>query len=430
MNWSIRLRRTWAAAVTAGLIAVPLAPGLAYADDGRAPGPRAEAAAPLAPGDFADLSDPKVVKELDKAIGKALRKTGVPGVIVGVWRPGEDQTYVKTFGVADKAKETPMTEDMYSRIGSVTKTFTVTAVLELVDQGRLDLDEPIGTYMSELPNGTKVPNADKVTIRQLAEMRSGLVSYTTENDFVDDLLSDPTRSFAPDELLDYAFKSDKPVIFEPGTRFNYSNTNLVLLGVLIEKITGQNAGDHITTNVIEKAGLKNTVFPTDAAFPTPHPQGYTEQTLSGKEEKSTDWNPSWGWTAGAMISKLEDLRTWATVVATGRTPDGTELVSEATQLERLKVLPTGIPGAGYGLGLFNVQGWIGHNGSLPGYEDLVMHLPDADATMVVILNTDIPADGHEPSTLIGQAITQVVSPGNVYFLPKPVTAGKPTPSGS
>ncbi len=124
-----------------------------------------------------------------------------------------------------------------------------------------------------------------------------------------------------------------------------------------------------------------------------------------------------------MISDLADLRRWAEVVATGT------LLSPGTQAERLETWPTTIPGTGYGLGIFTVQGWIGHNGSLPGYECVVVYLPQERATMVVLLNTDISHDRQEPGTLVAEAVTKVVTPDHVYALPV-ATTGAPSPSST
>ncbi|MFF7177227.1 serine hydrolase [Streptomyces sp. NPDC008121] len=398
----------------AGTLAVPVSAGAAYGGTAPAASPTALTAPspPPSPSDteFAELS-PAVAQRLDDAIKQVMREADVPGVLVSVSAPGKGN-YERAFGVADKSSGEPMRPDLYLRIGSETKTFTVTALLELVDQGKLGLDDPIGDYIKGVPNG------DRITLRQLAGMRSGLFNYSMDDAFFKALTSDPDRPFTPQQLLDYSFKH--PVNFAPGTQFEYSNTNLILLGLVVEKVGGLPLNEFLQKNVIGPAGLRHTVFPTDAAFPEPHAQGYTDQTASGKVEDSANWNPSWGWAAGAMISQLRDLRTWAKVVATGT------LLTPATQAERLKTLPTTIPGAAYGLGIFNVQGWIGHNGSLPGYESLTIYLPDVQATLVVMLNTDIGHDGAEPSTLFGKAITEIVSPDNVYNLPTPVAPDKST----
>ncbi|AWZ12176.1 serine hydrolase domain-containing protein [Streptomyces sp. ICC1] len=393
----VRLRRAGAAAVAVGLLIAPVAAGSAYG--ATAPAPSTSAApSPDADTGFVELT-PAVAAQLDAAVRQVMRDTKVPGVTVGLWAPGKG-SYVKAFGVADKATGAPMKTDLHVRIGSETKTFTVTALLQLVDQGKVGLDDPIGTYIPGVPNG------DLITLRELAGMRSGLFNYSEDADFIKKLQADPEQSIAPRQLLDYSFKH--PVQFAPGAEFDYSNTNLVLLGLVIEKITGRPLHEVIKQDVLEPAGLRSTVFPTSAALPEPYAHGYTDQTASGKTVDSTHWNPSWAFAAGAMISDLEDLRSWARTLATGT------LLKPATQAERLKTTPMNIPGDGYGLGIFNIQGWIGHNGSIPGYEVLPVYLPEAQATMVILLNTDSQTDGQEPSTLFGEAVTGIVTPGHVY----------------
>ncbi|MFF1655703.1 serine hydrolase domain-containing protein [Streptomyces sp. NPDC058255] len=407
-----RMRRGAATAVAVGVLVVPVAGGSAFGAPAFA-GPTV-ATEPPSPtptdsstGDVRALT-PDVTRHLDVAVQQVMRQANVPGVTVGLWTPDKGN-YVRSFGVADKSTGLRMSPDLYVRIGSETKTFTVTALLELVDEGKVGLDDPIGQYVSGVPNG------DRITLRELAGMRSGLFNYSEDPEFFKALTSDPQRPFTPQQLLDYAFKH--PVLFPPGKEFSYCNTNLILLGLVVEKAGGEPLQDFIKKNVLTPAGMRHTVFPTDAAFPTPHAQGYTDQTADGKVADTADWNPSWGWAAGAMISDLNDLRTWAPTVATGVLPDGTTLISPATQKQRLTTAPTTIPGAGYGLGIFNVQGWIGHNGSLPGYESLTIYLPSAKATLVVLLNTDIDYKGAEPSTVFGETITKIVSPQHIFNLP-------------
>ncbi|MGW5636060.1 serine hydrolase domain-containing protein [Streptomyces sp. NPDC003832] len=347
---------------------------------------------------------PELTARLDKAIEDVRQEAGIPGAVVGLWMPGKG-SYVRATGVADTATGRPMTRDMYVRIGSETKTFTVTALLELVDAGRVGLDDPIADYVDGVPGGSGI------TLRNLAEMRSGLYPYTFDPDFQHDLLSDPSRSFTPEELLAYGYQHANTA--DPGEEFQYSNTNLVLLGLVVEKVSGRPLAEFIHRRVLRPAGLRHTLFPGDATFPEPHPRGYTDQTLTGETTDATDWNPSWAWAAGAMISDLHDLRSWAKTVATGT------LLSPRTQAERLKTLPTGIPGTRYGLGIFETGGWIGHNGSIPGYETVTVYLPEEKATLVVMINTDITVDGQEPSSLLARAVTEIATPDHVYDRPFP-----------
>jgi D-alanyl-D-alanine carboxypeptidase len=348
--------------------------------------------------------DPALASRLDKAIEKVRRQAGIPGVVAGLWMPGKG-SYVRATGVADKASGERMNKDVFVRIGSETKTFTATALLKLVDDGRVGLDDPISRYVPHVPNGSRI------TLRHLAEMRSGLFPYTDAPDFQHDLLSDPQRTFTPKQVLAYGFKHKNT--FAPGAQFQYSNTNFVLLGLVVEKVSGHGLAGFIEKRVLRPARLSHTLLPDSSEFPRPHPHGYTNQTLTGEVADSTDWNPSWAWAAGAMISDLHDLRSWAKTVATGT------LLSPETQAQRLKMLPTGHPGTSYGLGIFKSGGWIGHNGSIPGYETVTVYLPSKKATLVLMINTDITYQGQEPSSLLARAITEIVTPDNVYDRPAP-----------
>jgi D-alanyl-D-alanine carboxypeptidase len=351
--------------------------------------------------------DPALAGQLDAAINGAMKTVNVPGVIVGLWGP--DGQYVRAFGVADKGTGAPMRPDFYHRIGSVTKTFTITGVLQLVDAGKVKLDDPIAKYVDGVPKG------DRITLRELARMQSGLRNYSATEGFAKALFGDPKRAFTPRELLDYAFA--EPNDFEPGQSFEYCNTNTILLGLTVEKVSGQTLPDYVRDHILTPLKLSHTSFPTDNAFPEPHAQGYTLGT-DDKEVTATDWNPSWGWAAGAMISTLDDMRIWADALASGT------LLTPETQRQRLETVnaPPLPPQVGYGLGIFDLAGWVGHNGSLPGYQTVVVHLADKRMTLVIASNTDIPAGGGEPSTALANAITKIVSPDHVYTLSPEVQA--------
>ncbi|MFJ6834574.1 serine hydrolase domain-containing protein [Streptomyces sp. NPDC091209] len=396
-------RRSFAAALLVASVLAPMTATPAAADhaaSARTAGVRPAGADGYGEDDAPQHGlGPELSARLDRAIEDVRTQAHIPGVVVGLWMPGKGD-YVRATGVADTVTHKPMSVDSYVRIGSETKTFTVTALLELVDDGRVRLDDPISRYIKGVPNGRHI------TLRQLAEMRSGLFPYTSDADFEHDLLSNPQRTFTPRELLAYGFKH--PNTFAPGAQFQYSNSNLVLLGLVIEKVSGHRLRDFIDRRVLRPSHLRDTLFPKGNEFPEPHPQGYTDQTLSGEIANATDWNPSWAWAAGAMISNLHDLRRWAKIVATGT------LLSPESQAQRLDTLPTGFPGTTYGLGIFDANGWIGHNGSLPGYETVTVYLPAKKATLVIMINTDASYQGQEPSTLLAKAITQIVTPNNVY----------------
>ena len=343
-----------------------------------------------------------LAQRLDAAVNQAMSAAGVPGAIVGIWGPDGD--YVRAFGVADKATRAPMKTDFYSRIGSVTKTFTVTAILQLADQGKLGLDDSIAEFVDGVPLG------NRITLRQLARMQSGLSNYSASPEFQQAMFTDPHRAFTPRELLSYA--SAQPNQFPPGEGFEYCNTNTILLGLVVQKVSGEPLHSYIHDHILTALGMGHTSFPTDNAFPNPHAQGYTVQTADGKEAVATDWNPSWGWAAGAMISTLDDMHTWAAALATGK------LLTPQMQAQRLQTV--GSPGLppqdGYGLGIFNLGGWIGHNGSLPGYQTVVVYLPEKQTALVILTNTDIEYQGAEPSTSLATAITKELTPDHIYSL--------------
>ena len=343
-----------------------------------------------------------MAQRLDAAVDQTMTAAAIPGAMVGIWGPDGD--YVRAFGVADKTSRVPMKTDFYSRIGSVTKTFTVTAVLQLADQGKLGLDDPIARFVDAVPSG------DRITLRQLARMQSGLFNYSASPAFQQAMFADPRRAFTPRELLDYAFA--QPARFPPGAGFEYCNTNTILLGLVVEKVSGQPLPSYIHDHILVPLRLDHTSFPTSNAFPDPHAQGYTEQTADGRETTATDWNPSWGWAAGAMISTLDDMRGWAQALATGA------LLTPQMQAQRLQTVgsPGMPPQDGYGLGIFNLGGWIGHNGSLPGYQAVTVYLPQNHTTLVLLINTDIDYQGGAPSSALAAAITKVLTPDHVYSM--------------
>jgi D-alanyl-D-alanine carboxypeptidase len=352
-------------------------------------------------------------QKIDSALQHAMSEASVPGVILGVWGP--DGRYERAYGMADTITGAPMQTSFYSRIGSVTKTFTVTGVLQLADQHKVGLDDPVTKYIGGVPHG------DAITLRELARMQSGLANFTDNPQFQEAFFADPRHPFSPQELLGYAFS--QPTTFAPGQSFQYCNTNTILLGLVVEKVSGQSLPDYIRDHILAPLGMSQTSFPTTNAFADPHAQGYTNQTADGKETTATDWDPTWAWAAGAMISTLHDMHIWAPALATGK------LLTPQMQEQRLQTVSAlGLPPPdGYGLGIFNLDGWIGHNGSLPGYQSVVVYQPDTHQTLVILSNSDISYQGNEPSTLLANAVTKVLTPDHVYALGSQVQQPSSTP---
>lgn len=333
--------------------------------------------------------------QLTAAVPELMRQASIPGAIVGVWQEGKP-AYVRAFGVQDTSTGQPMTADLHMRIGSLTKTFTVTALLQLAQQGKLGLDDPIDKYVPGVPSG------DVITLRQLAAMRSGLFNYaevTTAN-----ISNEPDRQWTPQELLAISFS--RPLLFEPGTKFDYSNTNTVLLGLVVEKVSGQSIEAFIEQNILKPEGLASTAFPSGSDFPAPHSQGYAK-AADGATVNATNWNASWGWAAGQMVSTLDDVGVWAKDLAMGK------LLTPEMLQQRDQFLPAPEEGQGalYGLAIENQNGWIGHNGNISGFMTYPYYLPAEKTTMVVMLNSNVDVPG---SWKLMQGVVQIVSPGHPW----------------
>lgn len=276
----IRWRRACVGLAAAGMLVVPASTGVSSA---QTLSPERTVSAPPSATDpaFPDL-DGATAAQLDSAVKKVMTEAGVPGVTVGLWASGKG-SYVRSFGVADKDTKAPMDPDLYMRIGSETKTFTVTAMLELVDQGKIGLDDTIGRYIDGVPNG------DRITLRELAGMRSGLFNYSMDEDFFKALTSDPDRPFTPQELLDYSFKH--PVQFQPGEEFEYSNTNLILVGLVVEKVSGTPINEFIQRNVLDPAGCGTPPSPRTPRSPARTPRATPTRPPTGRSRTPPTGTP-------------------------------------------------------------------------------------------------------------------------------------------
>jgi D-alanyl-D-alanine carboxypeptidase len=366
---------------------------------------------------------------LDAALKKSFKESDAPGVVAAVQTP--QYTWVGTLGVADRASGESMTPEVHHRIGSVTKTFTATLLLQAEDEGLLSLDDTIDQYIKGVPNG------DKITLRQMANMTSGIASYTEDKQWVKEWSSDPYRVWKPEELAQAGIK-DSP-LFDPGTEWFYSNTNYVLLGLVLEQVTGKPIGDLYREQIIEPLGLKNTSFPdqADSSIPEPHAQGYTLQGKSSGDKPidSTDWSPSEAWTAGAMISTVEDLLVYGRALGTGK-----GLLSPEQQSERLDSFVSDVPplnqpplkgDLAYGIGLGKDHGWIGHNGEIPGFNTYLFYHPELDAVVAVEVNSDISSGKCPKDVPTMSELPQSVPcelPADRIFEALAGALGKPAPS--
>ncbi len=361
-------------------------------------------------------AEPAYAATLRPVIAQLMKDNVIPGAVVVVKSPKEGD-WTETFGTRVIGADDPMSVDDYFRIASNTKTMTSTVILQLAQEGKLALEDPIAKYWPGVPNG------DEITIAQLSEMRSGLYSYTFDPQFNAMLDSDPNRVWTPEELLAIAFSH--PVNFAPGEKFDYCNTNIILLGLVIEKITKMSAAENFQQRIFEPLGLKHTSLPAadDHSIPDPHPQGYAFGTnvstidtfalppeeqaaaLAGilQPSNATDASPSWTWTAGAAISTVDDVATFVRALVEG------DLLDEKWQRVRMDSIqpidPAAPDVAGYGLGIvrFGLH-LFGHDGQIPGYMTFMGHDPASDLTIVVATNLATVPSGEGSALVLVKAM--------------------------
>jgi len=364
----------------------------------------------------AAADEPDFSKALKPKIEASLKGGVTPGAMVLVDIPGRG-TWVETFGTAEFGKSLKPDASGHTHIGSVTKTLTAQAVLLLVDDGKLKLDDTIETHMPGL-----VPNAGNITLRQMLDMTSGIYNATEDLTVNETLDAQPEKIWAPKEFIDLALKHEP--YFAPGAGFHYSNTNYDILGLLVEKTTGQPLETVFEERIFKPLGMKNTSLPRRDArgsLPDPHWRGYLfgtnvdgkkayDAAIAGDKEHAmvpwpkdkppidaTDWSLSYTWASGSAISTLEDMRIWAKAWATG------SLLKPETRKEQ----QTWSPHAKYGLGITYPAGpLLGHNGAIPGFQSLIGYEPKTGATVVVFANNQL-----EPNTnfvLPADAIAEVI----------------------
>lgn len=342
--------------------------------------------------------------KFQQALDTSRTALGFPGVIAGVWAPTGE--WVGTSGTSGQGLTTPITPAFHTRIGSISKTFTVTALLQLFEQGKVSLDDTIGKYVPG------VPNANTATLANLAEMTSGIPSYTLNDSFTKAYFANPAETFTPEQLINVI--RNEPASFVPGAKYDYSNSNTVLLGMVIEKVTGEPMSEVLKQQIFTPLGLTGTSFPgTSPDLPNPYLSGITEQGQpQGKTANATNWNPSWAFTAGEMISTLSDLRIWGKALATGEGILGKEMAAKRLASLNTTVAPNTAEKA-YGLGFGRINDWIGHTGELPGYNTTVYYDPNLDTTVVVMVNSDIAsASGENPASAVTLQLMQILEGGS------------------
>ncbi|GAB3207799.1 serine hydrolase domain-containing protein [Nocardia tengchongensis] len=292
-----------------------------------------------------------------------LTAAGAAGAIETV--TDKHTTLVLTSGVGNRSTGAAMPEHGRVRIGSVTKTFTAAVVMQLVAEGKVNLDSPVDTYLPGLLSGDAA-DGRVITVRHLLQHRSGIPEFAGQPGADELTAAAEDRTLAPAESVSIALH--QPAQFAPGTRFAYTNTNYIVLGMLIEKVTGHSYSDELSERIIGPLGLHDTYLPPpgDREIHGEHPHGYQE-TAAGPVDVSRI-EPSIPWAAGALVSTGHDLNTFWRALSDARLVPAPQLAEMTTPQDGASE----DEGRGYGLGVGSTElscgvRFIGHSGGIPGY---------------------------------------------------------------
>ncbi len=363
--------------------------------------------------------DPPALRAAVEAVAAELL---VPGAMVLLRTPEGDFAY--GYGLTELGGATAPTGETHFRIASNTKTMTAAVTLLLAEEGRLGLDDPVSKHVEGVPDG------DAITIANLLMMRSGLPDVTDAPAFLAVLDSDPGRVWTPEELLAIAF--ERPMLFAPGSEFNYCNTNYITLGLIIEKLEKAPLAQVFQDRLFGPLGMKDTLLPAAAstAIPEPYTHGYLYGAPSvamtdapypadlqaaaraGSLEPTdyTNENPSYATAAGGVISTADDLAVWIRALVGG---DVLDAGFQRQWLDSLVAEDPGAPdGQQYGYGIseiaFGPNRVYFHGGEMPGYNSFIGHDPVNDVTLVVWSNLTLSLDGqHTANSIMTRVLDEI-----------------------
>lgn len=356
----------------------------------------------------AELPSPATI---DAVVQRGMAANHLRAVIVQV-RANGSAVYTGAFG--ESMTGVPATADMHFRNGALAFTYMATLLLEFADQKKTTLDTKLSQYFPNLPN------AERITLRNLAQMTSGYADYVYQPETIDGLYRNPFRQWTPEELIEIGVS--KPMQFAPGTNWGYSHTNYVILGRVLEKIAGMPLADALQKYVLGPMGLTQTAAFTTPEIPQPVLHGFTSerrQTLGIKPnvpfyEEATYWNPSWTTIEGAVeTTDISDLGTSIEAVASGK------LLSAASSAEQVKPSLVGFghaqPGCAachansvafnYGLGVINSGPWITQTLGFAGASGAVGTLPEQNLTIAIEATNA--QDAYDAQGNAGLGATQV-----------------------
>lgn len=330
-----------------------------------------------------------------------------PGATLGVVL-ANGESFGLAVGFSDRELKTPMKPGDRMLAGSVGKTFAAATALQLVKEGKIGLDDKIEKYLGREPWFARLPNAKDITVRQLMNHTSGLVRYEFKEQFTKDLTANPEKVWKPAELVAYLLDEKPP--FAAGKGWEYSDTNYIVLGMIIEKVTGKRFYDEANIRLLKPLKLEDT-SPQDGMRLKGLIQGYAgPNNPFGLRDAMIEngkfaFNPQFEWTGGGYVSTSEDLARWAKMIYEGK----------AFSPELLPQVLDGVPApplggeARYGLGVIirktTLGTTYGHTGFFPGYLTGMMYFPDHKVAVAVQVNTSVGTSLGKP---LGRVMVEAV----------------------
>lgn len=330
-----------------------------------------------------------------------------PGATLGVVLANGESFGLAT-GFSDREAKTPMMPTDLMLAGSVGKTFAAATALQLIKEGKLGLDDKIEKYLGREPWFSRLPNARDITVRQLMNHSSGLVRYEFKAQFTKDLTANPEKTWKPAELVAYLLDERAP--FEAGKGWDYSDTNYIVLGMIIEKVTGKKFYDEANSRFLKPLKLTNTI-PQDGPRLKGVVQGYAgaNNPFGGTDAMIVNGkfaiNPQFEWTGGGYASTAHDLARWAKMLYEGKafSPDLLPQVVEGVAAPMLGGETK------YGLGVIIRKTAIGtaygHSGFFPGYMTDMMYFPEHKVAIAVQVNTSV---GRSLGKPLGRVLVEMM----------------------
>jgi D-alanyl-D-alanine carboxypeptidase len=329
---------------------------------------------------------------LDRALEELVAMEGGPPGVIAVVQRGQHRK-VHTFGVRNLNGDLPIRIDDRMRIASAAKAFSGAVALSLVSKGKLSLQDTISERLPELPEAWS-----KVTLRQLLNHTSGIPDFSLDPDFQEALLASLKKAPPPEELL--SFVEDEDLLFDPGSEYKYSNSDNIVVALMVEAATGMSYEEQLRERVYSPLGLRKTSLPRGTNLRKPFIHGYdNDPSQDPPEDVSEVVAAGWAWASGGIVSTPADLNTFI------RGYVGGKLFDERTQAKQRRVVEGGSsepPGPGKnsaGLGIFRYEtrcGTVwGHTGNTPGYTQFMAASPNGSRSVTVSVNTQLtPTDGE------------------------------------